>query len=91
MTSRATRMVDGKGRVTLGKAFAHKLVIVKESAAGVLLIPAEAVPAKEAWLHKNPEAIVSVVRGLAEAEAGEFAEAPDLERDSALGDAGGEV
>ncbi|KPK83935.1 MAG: hypothetical protein AMJ81_07000 [Phycisphaerae bacterium SM23_33] len=87
MAKSVTRMVDSKGRVTLGKSFANKLVIVNEVPAGAILVRAEAVPAKEAWLHKNPRAIAAVVRGLAEAEAGEFAEAPDLEEGSALADA----
>ena len=48
------------------------------------IIPAEAVPAREAWLYKNPKALDAVRAGVEEARAGRFAEAPDLKAD--LGD-----
>jgi len=75
-----TKTVDSRGRITLGPRYANRLVIVREHDDGALeIIPAEAVPAREAWLYKNPEALKAVRQGLEEAQAGRFAEAPDLE------------
>ena len=75
-----TKTVDSRGRVTLGSRYANRLVIVREQEDGTLkIIPAEAVPAREAWLYKNPEALKAVRQGLEEAQAGRFAEGPDLE------------
>ena len=79
-----TARTDGRGRVTLGKEFANRLMIVQKTEAGILLVPAEAVPAKEAWLFKDPVAIKAVLDGLADAEAGRFAEPPDLDGDEKM-------
>jgi predicted transcriptional regulator len=80
----ATAKTDERGRVTLGKEFANRLMIVRRTEAGILLVPAEAVPAKEAWLFKKPAAIKAVLEGLADAEAGRFAEPPNLEVDEKM-------
>jgi len=78
-----TKTVDGRGRITLGPRYANRLVIVREHEDGALeIIPAEAVPAREAWLYKNAKALEAVRDGLQEARAGRFAEAPDLEAGS---------
>lgn len=75
--------VDGRGRVTLGKAFAHRLVLMTPVAQGCVQIElAEAVPAHEAWLHKNKAALASVMQGLEQTGRGEFVDAPELETDS---------
>ena len=88
MTASVTKTVDSRGRVTLGKDFANQLVIVQEVSEGYLrIVRAEAVPAKEAWLYKNPEALAAVMRGLEQAKARRFAERPNLEADAALADA----
>jgi hypothetical protein len=77
-----TRTVDPRGRLTLGPKYANRLVIVREQEGGALeIIPAEAVPAREAWLRKNPAALKAVRKGLDEARAGRFAKPPDLEAD----------
>lgn len=88
MTTLPLKTVDSQGRVSLGRQFAGRLVFVKKMADGIMeIIPAEAVPAKEAWLHKNKEAFESVMRGLEQTGRGEFADAPDVDADSAeLGD-----
>lgn len=86
-----TRTVDARGRLTLGKEYANRLVIISTLEHGLLQItPAEAVPAREAWLYKNKDAITAVLTGLAQAEAGEFAEPPDMEAASRLASAIGE-
>jgi len=78
-----TKTVDARGRLTLGPAYANRLVIIRERDDGALeIIPAEAVPEREAWLHRNPEEMQAVQQGLAEAREGRFAEAPDLHADA---------
>ena len=76
-----TAKTDGRGRLTLGKEFANKLVIVRHVEGGVMLIPAEAVPEREAWLHKNERAITAVLQGLDDAASGRFADSPDRDED----------
>ena len=44
----------------------------------VEVVPAKAVPAGEAWLHENAEALAAVTRGLKQARAGEFVDPPVL-------------
>jgi predicted transcriptional regulator len=74
-----TKTVDARGRLTLGPRYANRLVIVREHEDGTVeVIPAEAVPAREVWLHKNPKALKAVRAGIEEAAAGRFAKAPDL-------------
>jgi len=77
MNAVTTKTVDSKGRVALGKDFANRHVIVNVLGKGVLqIVLAEVVPAREAWLYKNPEALLSVLKGLQEPG---FAESPDLD------------
>ena len=79
MTATPVKMVDRKGRVSLGKRFADHLVLIRQLADGVVQVElAEAVPAKEAWLHKNKAALAMVMKGLAAARAGKLVEGPDL-------------
>ena len=78
-----TKTVDARGRLTLGPRYANRLVIVRENEDGALeVIPAEAIPAREAWLYRNAKARDAVRAGIEEARAGRFAEAPDLKADS---------
>jgi len=82
-----TKTVDSRGRLSLGPEYANRLVIVRERDDGAVeIIPAEAVPAREAWLFKNPDALDAVRQGLREARAREFAEPPDLGADEPLND-----
>ncbi len=80
------RMVDGRGRLTLGKDFANKHVLVRQvSAVEMIVTLAQVVPEAEAWLWNNPAALASVRRGLDQAAAGDFAKnAPDLKADEDL-------
>ena len=72
-----TKTLDARGRLTLGPKFANRLVLVRELDDGtVQVIPAEAIPAREAWLFKNPKALASVLRGLADVKAGRFGKNP---------------
>lgn len=63
---------DSKGRVALGTANASKLWQVEEQPNGsILLTPMVAVPEREVWLYKNPEAQAMVQKGLEQSRAGE--------------------
>jgi hypothetical protein len=62
---------DARGRVAIGTEEAAKTYNVSKNAHGqILLTPVVLVPQHEAWLLKNPEAMDSVRRGLADAAAG---------------------
>lgn len=81
-----TKNVDAKGRLTLGDAFANHTVLVEQHGEGEVLVKlARVIPAREAWLYDNAEALASVRRGLKQAAQGKFAKnGPDLTRAAAL-------
>jgi len=86
MTKTLTKQTDAKGRITLGKAFANKTVLVDERDGEVRVRVGRVIPANEAWLYDNKKAMGSVRRGLEQAASGDFAEAPDLEAARELAD-----
>ncbi|HUT10184.1 MAG TPA: hypothetical protein VMY42_06785 [Thermoguttaceae bacterium] len=74
------KTADQKGRISLGKSFANQTVLIQEiSPMEVRIIKARVVPETEAWLWQNEQALASVAKGLAQAEAGAFAPPPDLD------------
>jgi hypothetical protein len=78
---------DSRGRVTLGKAFADRTVLVQHvSETEVRIILARVIPENEMWLWKNPEALASVLQGIEDARAGNLVDGPSLEE--LLADAG---
>ena len=80
-----TRLIDERGRLTLGPSFAGQQVIVRETARGVLqVVKAEVVPSREAWLFKNPAALSAVLEGMEQVEAGRVSSGPDLNRGDQL-------
>jgi hypothetical protein len=81
-----TKTADSKGRISLGTRFANQTVIVEDvDATEVRITLAEVVPQRELWLHKNPKAKASVLRGLEQAKACKTAKSPpDLEADARL-------
>jgi hypothetical protein len=80
-----TKTADGKGRITLGSRFANQTVIVEDvDPTEVRITLAEVIPQREVWLHKNPKAKASVLRGLEQAKTGKKAKAPDLKADAIL-------
>jgi predicted transcriptional regulator len=82
-----TKTADSKGRVSLGQAFANKLMQVEEEADGrLILIPCRAIPEREAWLYENEFALNMVREGLEDAAAGRLAERTDLDEIFAFGD-----
>ncbi len=79
------KTVDSKGRLTLGVEFAHMQFFIDRKEGNVIqIIPAETVPAREAWLFKDHDALASVLRGLEQVRSGEMAEAPDIDADLAI-------
>jgi ABC-type nitrate/sulfonate/bicarbonate transport system substrate-binding protein len=86
--AKTTKLIDKKGRLMLGAAFAGRMVIVDDSDPEQIVIsPAVAIPEREAWLYKNKDALKRVRKGLEQAREGEFSEAPpDLDEDAALAD-----
>lgn len=73
-----TRQVDSKGRITLGKAFANKIVLVEERDDEVVVRLGRVIPVSEAWLYENEKAIGAVRRGLGQARERRFGKGPDL-------------
>lgn len=63
---------DAKKRLSLGglQHLFSSYAIFQSPSGEVLLKPVEVVPANEAWLHRNPEALASVKRGLQQSAEG---------------------
>jgi hypothetical protein len=78
------RLADSKGRVLLGRQFANVTFIVDDADPGhVVLKPAVAIPASEAWLYENETALGLVRKGLDEARKRKLSKkAPDLKADA---------
>jgi hypothetical protein len=65
---------DAKGRVALGdltKGVSSYKVFVDEASHRIVLEPFVEIPAREAWLFENREALSSVRRGLEQSAAGQ--------------------
>lgn len=82
----STKLVDMKGRVVLGSAFAGRMVIIDDSDPNrIVVTPAVAIPEREAWLYKNEEALRFVREGLVQARLREFSSTPpDVDADAAF-------
>jgi hypothetical protein len=80
------KIADSKGRIMLGSHFAGQMVLIDDSNPDEIVItPAVAIPAREAWLYKNEKALQMVRKGLEQAANGEFSDrAPDLDSDAAF-------
>ena len=64
---------DAQKRITLPKNLVQEGIFFRmsyNSIGQILLEPQVPIPASEAWLFKNPEALASVRRGIADAAAG---------------------
>ena len=83
-----TKNTDARGRLTLGERFANQRFIVTEvSETEIKLEAACVIPAREAWLYKNPTALAAVRRGIEDARAGRFSSnPPDLDAARRLAD-----
>lgn len=71
---------DSKKRLSLGEALAGARAFnVYRNAFGQLILdPVRAVPASEAWLHENPEALASVRRGIEQSDKGQVHDLGDF-------------
>src|SRR5436309_12698383 len=83
-----TKIADSKGRIALGRKFAGQMVIVDDADPNrIIVTPAVAVPAKEAWLFKNDQAMALLRQGLDDARNGRLSKSPpNLKADAALAD-----
>jgi len=81
-----TKYADSKGRITLGKGFANRVIQIEELENGVILRPCRVIPEDESWLYDNKNALASVRNGLKQARAGEFVDGPDLTQSKSLAD-----
>ncbi len=86
MAPHLTKTADSKGRITFGKRFANKPVIIEEiSETEVKVSLARVIPEREMWLWENPEARDTVLSAIDRLKKGEFAEdPPDLDADEDL-------
>jgi hypothetical protein len=80
------KTADSKGRISLGRRFANKPVIIQDlSDTEVKVSLARVIPEREMWLYQNPEAREIVFSALERLKRGEFAEnPPDIEADEEL-------
>ena len=65
--------VDSRKRIPLGRLLPDEDVSLFNASVidgKIILEPMRAVPAREAWLYKNPKALASVLQGLKEAGEG---------------------
>lgn len=81
------RDADAKGRITLGKRFANRSVIIEDiDETTVKISLARVIPERDMWLWENQVARAAVLRGLEQARRAEFSEPPDLDADERLAD-----
>ena len=78
------KQADGRGRVSLGSAFANRTFLVEKAGDCIVIRPARVIPEREAWLYENKYALERVREGLAEARNRTFANGPCLEEASRL-------
>jgi hypothetical protein len=72
---------DSRGRVTLGRTspdvIGYRVAYEQDR---IILEPLVGVPAREAWLYRNPDALGAVMRGLRESKAGKAVPIEDFSR-----------
>jgi hypothetical protein len=81
--------VDSKNRIGLGKVIKLVSEIVKAKADGfevyygedgdILLRPKVSIPAKEAWIYKNPKVIRKIRKGVGDLKEGRIEKVDDLD------------
>ena len=67
--------LDKQNRITLRRllsGISAKLFDAKLEDGKIVLEPMETIPEREMWLHKNPDALASVLRGLKDAQNGKI-------------------
>ena len=76
---------DAKKRITLGKVLDElghdvRFDVYRNDRGQIILDPQVSIPASEAWLFRNPDALAAVRRGLEEAGAGKARKAGSFAR-----------
>lgn len=82
------KTVDSKNRINLGEkmlklitnktnAEAYQVFIGEEG--DILLRPTVAIPAREAWIYKNPKVLSKIRQGLTEAQEGKIEKVENLD------------
>lgn len=73
---------DAKGRITLGKLAEgiSSFHVSMDKEGRIILEPYAEIPAREAWLFKNPKALASVKRGLEQSAKGETKDLGDFSK-----------
>ena len=81
-----TRTIDNNGRLTIGRQYANRTVVIKQLNESEFLVTlARVIPEHEAWLFRNEKAQKLVAKGLTEAREGRFSSSPpDLDEDIQL-------
>lgn len=78
------RQADAKGRLSLGSAYANRMLIIEDRGDEIVLRPARVIPEREAWLYENPRAFESVRRGVEQARSGKLVAGPSMEAAASL-------
>ena len=78
----STLRPDSKGRITLGKLAegVSSFRAQQMEDGSIVLHPYAEIPAREHWIFKNPEALASLKRGLADAAAGRVHDLGDFSK-----------
>jgi hypothetical protein len=73
-TTQITLRPDSKGRIALGALAkgVSSFRVHQEEGGRLVLEPYAEIPAREAWLYKNPEALAMVEQGLRESAEGKI-------------------
>jgi hypothetical protein len=85
-----TKVIDGQGRLVLGKGLAGRHAIVEvmnEEQTEFRVRIARVIPEGEAWLYANKDALDRVRAGLEAAQRGDFVDGPDMDAARAVADA----
>lgn len=77
----AERKVDGKGRLIIPELADARVIVESINEHEFIVRRVELIPAAEAWLYKNPEAMALVQRGLNDLKAGRFVADPRKGKD----------
>jgi hypothetical protein len=80
------KTIDNKGRLSPGRQYVGKTVMVEVGEDGRIVIAlARVIPDREAWLYANPVALRRVRDGLRQAREGEISiSLPDVKADAAF-------
>lgn len=71
------RILDSRGRITISEDWTHNapqkirsFKVFQNSDGDLLLRPEVSIPAREAWIYKNPKIRASIQKGIQEAKEG---------------------